>query len=150
MTHRAVARAAGVPLGSTTYHFSNREELLEAAMRAATLDAAASLRAWSEQITSTEQLVPALVDLLASESSSGRDRVVVAYELYVAAMKRPSLQPAAAAWSEILRAEISRHTDPVTGAALAAAADGMLLTTLATGGTLRRDETERILRRVAT
>lgn len=33
LTHRAAAAKAGVPLGSTTYYFSDLDELLEAALR---------------------------------------------------------------------------------------------------------------------
>src|SRR5437764_249747 len=35
LTHRAVAAAAGVPLGSTTYHFATLDDLLEVALHEA-------------------------------------------------------------------------------------------------------------------
>ncbi len=46
VSHRAVAAAAGVPLGSTTYHFRTLDDLLAAAMGRAAAAFAAELDAW--------------------------------------------------------------------------------------------------------
>ncbi|MBS1888732.1 MAG: TetR family transcriptional regulator [Actinobacteria bacterium] len=149
LTHRAVAAAADVPLGSTTYHFADREEMLEAALLAAAADTERTLRAWADAIGPGEDLVEALVELLVADSSERRDMSVVAYQLYLAALKRPALRPAAVKWSVNLRMEIERFTDALTAAALAAAVDGILITGLASGSPVDREAATAILRRTA-
>ena len=44
VTHRAVAAAAEVPLGSTTYHFATLDDLLADALKVAAADDVARLR----------------------------------------------------------------------------------------------------------
>ncbi|MGV1047245.1 MAG: TetR/AcrR family transcriptional regulator [Solirubrobacterales bacterium] len=148
LTHRAVAKAAGVPLGSTTYHFADREAMLEAAMLEAAEAAARGFRTWAEGIAPEDDLVDALVEMLVRDTSLRRDRIVVGYELYVAALKRPALRPAAMKWLSILRIELERFVDPVTAAALAAASEGIMLSMLASGEAVRSSEAETILRRI--
>ena len=149
LTHRAVAKAAAVPLGSTTYHFSDREEMLEAAMSEAAAETRRKIEAWAAAIGEGEDLVEALADLLVRETSDGREMNVVAYELYLAALKRPALRPAAARWSANLRLAIERFADSLTAASLAAAAEGILVISLASGGPVDRQHATEILRRVA-
>ena len=148
LTHRAVATAAGVPLGSTTYHFADREEMLEAAMLEAAADTERTLRAWADAVKPEDDLVDALVDLLVSDSSERRETIVVAYELYLAALKRPALRPAALKWSVSLRVQLERFVDPLSAAALATAADGILIAGLASGTSVDPEAAAAILRRV--
>ncbi|MBS1878498.1 MAG: TetR family transcriptional regulator [Actinobacteria bacterium] len=147
LTHRAVAKQAGVPLGSTTYHFSDREEMLEAAMREAAAETERNLRAWADSVGPDDDLVDALVELVRRDSSERRG-TVVSLELYLAALKRPSLRDAAVRWSANLRREVERFTDPLTAAALAAAADGILLASLASGEPVDLAAAAAVLRRV--
>lgn len=149
LTHRKVAEAAGVPLGSTTYHFADREEMLEAAMLAATAETELAFRAWAAAIEPGEDLVAPLAELLRRDSAERRDLVIVGYELYLAALKRPALRPAAGRWSASLRTELEGFADPLTAAALAAAAEGILLLSLASGEPVEVAEATAILRRVA-
>jgi DNA-binding transcriptional regulator YbjK len=149
LTHRAAAEAAGVPLGSTTYHFSSREDLLEAAIEKAKLDWDAFLAEWETGIDRDADLPRTLAGLVVEMTGPKREQAVVEYELYVAALRRPGLQALSDAWDEALTLTLARHTDALTADALTLAVDGLLLRSLIRGVPLRMDEAEAIFRRIA-
>ena len=99
LTHRRVAAAATVPLGSTTYYFSSREELIQEAFRFY-LDEAALLLdqlARSHRERSAEGLVGYLLEVVRREFSDP-GRVRAEYELIVAASRDPELARELEAW----------------------------------------------------
>ena len=149
LTHRAAAEAAGVPLGSTTYHFSSHEDLLEAAIEKAKLDWDAFLAEWETGIDRDADLPRTLAGLVVEMTGPKREQAVVEYELYVAALRRPGLQALSDAWDEALTLTLARHTDALTADALTLAVDGLLLRSLIRGVPLRMDEAEAIFRRIA-
>lgn len=92
VTHRRVAAEAGVPLGSTTYYFASREDLLRAAFRH---HAAAVLRGLdvlgeASPLRTAPDVVAFLVEL-AERELADRDGLVVEYELIVRAARDPEL-----------------------------------------------------------
>jgi DNA-binding transcriptional regulator YbjK len=126
-SHRAIARAADVPLGSTTYHFANLDELLAAAftVHAETIADALEerMRAVADQETALDALATHLAqDLLASDRA-----LVLAVELYVAAARRPSLRAVTEAWMRRSRRALELHFDPVTARELDALIEGLVL-----------------------
>src|SRR5213592_3361210 len=64
LTHRAVAAAAGVPLGSTTYHFATLDDLLEVALREAAERNVRQLREWEQGLGQDVDFAAALADLV--------------------------------------------------------------------------------------
>jgi TetR/AcrR family transcriptional regulator, regulator of biofilm formation and stress response len=92
VTHRSVAAAAGVPLGSTTYYFASRDELVREAFRRYVMRVMAL---FAELARETEPTTPAaLVDLLveiARREVDGRWTVIVEYELVLRAARDPAL-----------------------------------------------------------
>ncbi|HYO35774.1 MAG TPA: TetR family transcriptional regulator [Geodermatophilus sp.] len=126
-THRAIARAADVPLGSLTYHFSSLDELHTAAFTRHVDEVAPRfderMRAATDGAGAREALVGHLTgDLLAS----GRD-LVLAVELYVAAARRPALRGVTQDWMQRSRRSLERHFDPVTARELDALVEGLVL-----------------------
>lgn len=92
VTHRRVAAEAGVPLGSTTYYFASREDLLRAAFRH---HAAAVLRQLGTlgegmRLRTAPDVVAFLVEL-AERELADRDGLVIEYELIVRAARDPEL-----------------------------------------------------------
>lgn len=126
LTHRRVAEAAGVSVSATTYHFATLEDLLEAAIREAVEHNMAQLR---ERFSAdTPASAPqALADYIVESATSDRQDIVVASELYVAALRRERLRDVAAAWDQ---AWIELLT-PLVG-------DAAEATTAAIGGLLMR------------
>ncbi|MHC0432682.1 TetR/AcrR family transcriptional regulator [Streptomyces sp. O3] len=147
LSHRSVAAEADVPLGSTTYHFKNLDDLMVAA-----------LRQTNEGFTKVAQKHPGLDDprtdlaaelaQLTGEWISGeRTGVELEYELYLAALRRPALRPVAAEWCGVADV-LARRTDPVTARALAALIDGVCLQVLLTGGEYDEEYTREMLARL--
>jgi DNA-binding transcriptional regulator YbjK len=92
LTHRSVAAAAGVPLGSTTYYFASRDELVREAFRryvARVLGLLTEILAESRP-TDAVGLVDFLVEV-ARREVSGRWTVIVEYELMLRAARDPEL-----------------------------------------------------------
>lgn len=148
LTHRAVAAAAGVPLGSTTYYFRTLDDLLAVALKQASEDDVADLRAWQAALVADGDLASALSDLVLHYLGPQRSRTVVEHELYVAALHRPALRHVSHEWDAALVELFTACTDPVTGRALSAVFCGLLLQGVVRESVPRRDEIEMIFRRV--
>jgi DNA-binding transcriptional regulator YbjK len=148
LTHRAVAAAAGVPLGSTTYHFASKDDLLAAAMTEARDAHATFLAGWCARLGPRPDLVASLTEYVVVSSNANRDRVRVAYELYVAALRRPALQALSRDWDDALPQALERYTDLVTARALSTAISGLLLESLTRGVPLTASEVEPLLARI--
>ncbi|MEU6116262.1 TetR family transcriptional regulator [Streptomyces sp. NPDC047117] len=134
LTHRVVARAADVPLGSTTYHFASLDDLLVAALRQVCGEAGTTVEGWTEYLDRDEPLADRIADLLRAYMDDERHgRVRMEYELYLAALRRPVLSPVAAEWLDSTLDVLGRYTDPGTARTLSALIDGMLLQLLLTG-----------------
>ncbi|MCU1451081.1 MAG: transcriptional regulator, TetR family, partial [Acidimicrobiales bacterium] len=100
VTHRSVAEEAGVPLGSMTYYFASKQELLREALRLHVREDAGRLRLVAseliEQQASGEQVVETFAALLGSSHPD-----IAQFELYLEAVRDPELREVAA---ESLRA----------------------------------------------
>ncbi|MGJ7905906.1 TetR/AcrR family transcriptional regulator [Actinopolyspora sp. H202] len=147
ITHRAVAAAAGVPLGSTTYHFATLDDLLAVALRQAAQDNVAELREWADGMDSGVDLPAVLTDLVLRYLGPERERTVVEHELYVAALHRPALRAASTEWDGALRDLFTAYTDEVSGKMLAAVFCGLLWQGIVREPLPERDEIETIFRR---
>jgi DNA-binding transcriptional regulator YbjK len=147
VTHRAVAAAAGVPLGSTTYHFATLDDLLAVALHTAAEDNIARLRIWERELSPDADLAAELADLVVRGLTEERAQTVVEYELYVAALHRPSLRHASTGWDDALVELFASRTDAVTGRLLAAAFCGLLMQALLTDPPPTVTEIEAIFRR---
>ncbi len=102
VTHRRVAEAAGVPLGSTTYHFASREHLLQEAfeyyLQAWTT---VQLEAMSEPIETVSAFVDCLVEITKREFED-EGMLLTEYELTLFAARNPKIAAALHNWDEFL------------------------------------------------
>lgn len=146
LTHRAVAAAAEVPLGSTTYHFATLDDLLAVALRQAAEDDVAALREWAANAENWDDLPAALADLVLHYLGPARARTVVEHELYIAALHRPTLRAVSTEWDDELVDLFTSCTDPVTGRMLSALFCGLLLQGVVRNSVPSRDEIEMIFR----
>ncbi|MGW7515555.1 TetR/AcrR family transcriptional regulator [Streptomyces sp. NPDC054796] len=149
LSHRVVAAEADVPLGSTTYHFASLDDLLVAALEQVTSEPQSAVESWDEELSKEVPLADALTRLLEQYTSGGRGRIRLEYELYLAALRRPALQPVARAWLDEMCEVIGRHTkDEGTACALVAIIDGLLLQMLLADRTFDPEEVRAALARV--
>jgi TetR/AcrR family transcriptional regulator, regulator of biofilm formation and stress response len=100
VTHRAVAEEAGVPLGSTTYYFDSRDDLLGQALEHVSALEVERYGRLGEDLRSVKSGRD-LADRLISELvAAAEDRVayIAEYELWLEAGRRPDLREAAQNW----------------------------------------------------
>jgi TetR/AcrR family transcriptional regulator, regulator of biofilm formation and stress response len=142
VSHRAVAQAAGVPLGSTTYWFDSRQAMLEESLEhfvrseiGALHDRLAGLRGAS---LSRRRLVDELTALLLPQLEEDRWRTVAQYTLLQEASRNAALRPLCREWTEAWDAELEAVfaslgvPDPELEARMfLAMLDGLLLAQLA-------------------
>jgi DNA-binding transcriptional regulator YbjK len=120
VTHRAIAREASVPLASTTYYFSSKDELLEQALELAARDEVARL----EAMIGLLQARNAPPDMWIAEAARERAQELAAephmslarLELLVEAARRPAVRASAARWLTAYR-RLVRIAAEATGSA---------------------------------
>jgi TetR/AcrR family transcriptional regulator, regulator of biofilm formation and stress response len=128
VTHRTVAEAAGVPLGSLTYYFASKQELLREALRLHVREDAGRLRelagALLDSGASGEQVVAAFI-----AQFEGGHPDVAQFELYLEASRDPQLHDVAA---ESLAAyqEVAELALRAAGVPDPAASAGMVVATI--------------------
>jgi TetR/AcrR family transcriptional regulator, regulator of biofilm formation and stress response len=127
---RAVAELAGVPLGSATYYFADREELLLAAIEHETADFAARVAQYLSptQDNLVSQLGRLIVEMTATRAARSRTRV--GYELYTAAMHSKRLRAASLKWDSVVRDAIAKRSSEREAQLLYTFLNGLALETL--------------------
>ncbi|AUX46606.1 TetR family transcriptional regulator [Sorangium cellulosum] len=126
-SHRSIARAADVPLGSTTYHFASIDELLAAAFTRHAETVAARFEAGMRAARDRKAAVDFLVEHLGADLLGSARDLVLSVELYVAAARRPALRAVTQAWMLRSRRALELHFDPVTARELDALIEGLVL-----------------------
>ncbi|WP_407553736.1 TetR family transcriptional regulator [Streptomyces sp. Pv4-95] len=134
LSHRTVAAAADVPLGSTTYHFATLDDLLVAALQQVNGEWMADFARWVDGIDPAAPLADEVTRLVEDTLAGDRARVELEYELYLAALRHEAVRPiAAACLDEMVRLLGRRIGDVATARAVVAFTDGLLLQHLLTG-----------------
>jgi TetR/AcrR family transcriptional regulator, regulator of biofilm formation and stress response len=139
VTHRAVAREAGVSLSSTTYHFASKDEIVSDALRRVAAIEIDRIARDAEGLAVGHPDVASIARALAAwlteqVEGEGLLRVRAGYQLQLEAARRPELRAIHVAWGQavqdlaerVLRAAGSPR--PRTDASiLASAIDGLRL-----------------------
>jgi TetR/AcrR family transcriptional regulator, regulator of biofilm formation and stress response len=104
VTHRRVAELAQVPLGSTTYYFASREEMLVESLKTFGHQEIAAIRARLSSLParrpSRRRYIERLVDFLIPQLGDERWRTLAQYTLLCEAARRPELEPVAREWNQ--------------------------------------------------
>lgn len=140
VTHRSVAREAGVPTTASTYYFATLDDLLIATLLWACEESCDEmLHALARGGSARE-----VAETLAKSVNENRARTLAVYELYLLAGRRPELRPAARRWLD-LAVSVVRPADPVAFRVLLAAVDGLLMQALIADVAPNVDELESIV-----
>jgi DNA-binding transcriptional regulator YbjK len=124
-THRRVAAAADVPLGSMTYHFTGLVELLTEAF---TLLADTVSARFTERLAAASnraEACEAVVDLVVDDSWATPRTMLLSYELYAFAARNPPLRVVMQGWMEKSRAALRQHFSADTAKVLDAMIEGL-------------------------
>ncbi len=126
-THRLIAAAADVPLGSLTYHFSSLDDLRAQAFQRYAERMSAVYESHFLRVDSADALVEAVTDLIHGDAGADTAEWAVAYELYLAAVRDPALRTVTETWMRASRAVLERFVDPVTARGVDALIEGLVI-----------------------
>jgi len=128
-SHRLIAERADVPLGSTTYYFPTRGDLVAAALERSAEQAAREVERWAEALARDPSA--ATLSGLASSYLDDRPRAVVEYELYVAAARAAGLRGVAQRWIGAFERQLEPIVGTVRARAIAMVIDGAMVQAVA-------------------
>lgn len=140
VTHRSVAREAGVPTTAPTYYFATLDDLLIATLTWVAEELCDDMLG----IVASGGTAREIAKSLASAVDEHRGRTLAEYELYLLAGRRPELRPAARRWLDVA-VEVAQPDDPVAFRAFLAAVDGLLIQGLIADVAPDEDELEPIV-----
>ncbi|MGX7706925.1 TetR/AcrR family transcriptional regulator [Methylobacterium sp. Gmos1] len=147
-THRRIAAAADVPLGSMTYHFAGLDDLLTEAF---TLLADTVSARFTERLALARtgaEACEAVVDLVVDESWATPRNLLLSYELYAYAARVPALRSVMQGWMGKSRAALEQHFPPATARALDAMIEGLSIHRSVDLAPAGRDEVRAIVARL--
>ncbi|MBT0676778.1 TetR/AcrR family transcriptional regulator [Komagataeibacter oboediens] len=147
-THRRVAKAAGVPLGSMTYHFNGMDDLLHLAFTQVAHASSVAFVGRLAEAGNREEAIQALVDIIAGNIWSTPRTLLLSYELYAFAARKPELAAIMRDWMQASREALGRFFDPLTCRALDALVEGMGIHGSVDHAKLDRGQIEDIIRRL--
>jgi DNA-binding transcriptional regulator YbjK len=146
-THRLVAAAADVPLGSMTYHFRSLADLREQAFRRHAERMAETYEAHFRGVRSAADVVEAVTDLVHGDAGADDRDWAIAYELYLAALRDPALREVTESWMRRSRSVLERFVDPTTSRALDALVEGLVMHKILSTRPVSRAQTREIVAR---
>jgi DNA-binding transcriptional regulator YbjK len=126
-SHRTVAAAAAVPLGSMTYHFRNMDELLSEAFTRFSESIAGVFDARMKAATTRSEAVDAVVAHIHQDLQLTHRDFVLLYELASLAARRPEFRPITKNWMRASRRSLERHFEPTTARFVDAYLEGVVL-----------------------
>lgn len=112
ITFRSVAGAAGVSLGTVSYHFTDKTDLMQAAIRFSRDRFRSRCAACWNRARAGEDLAGCLAELTELLTHTTRDELLVDYELFLAAFDHPATRPLSVDWSQDVFDDIGQFTTP--------------------------------------
>ncbi|REE97386.1 TetR/AcrR family transcriptional regulator [Thermomonospora umbrina] len=123
VTHRTVAKEAGITTSLTLYYFATLDDLLVAALTSVTDTYTRRIR---RLIDTEDDPLDGLARLIAESAGPGRERALAERELSTLAARRPALRPAARGWRDnVAELARTRTDDPDAVEAFVALCDGL-------------------------
>jgi DNA-binding transcriptional regulator YbjK len=109
ITHRLVAEEAGVPIASTTYYFSSKDDLLKEALYLHAEQEAERVAQAMHTLSGTPtiaELADRLADFLDYGLNEGRTTLIAEYELLLQAARQPDLEPLSRVFYDQVRQQL--------------------------------------------
>lgn len=124
-SHRRIADAAGVPLGSMTYYFDGMDGLLHEAFTRFGTGISERFERRMTAATDAESAREAVVEIILGDVFRSTRELVISHELYTLAARNPAYRVTTTAWMKRSRAALERHFDPETARILDALIEGL-------------------------
>lgn len=128
-SHRTIADRADVPLGSMSYHFDGMDDLLHQAFSRFAAAGVARFAAALGAATDREQARAAVTGLVhdATDGPTARRDLVLTFELYTLAARKPAFRAITRDWTAASRAELERHFTPEEARRVDALVEGLVI-----------------------
>ncbi|MFT3886876.1 MAG: TetR family transcriptional regulator [Arachnia sp.] len=126
-SHRRIAAAADVSLGSMTYHFAGMDELLREAFTRFADGVADGFERRMAEVTDAESARAAVSAIILEDVFGEQRDLVLTHELYTLAARTAAFRDITTAWMARSRAALERHFDPETARALDALIEGLTI-----------------------
>lgn len=126
-SHRRVAAAADVPLGSMTYHFDGMDELLRESFTRFAQEFSVTFERCLASAPDREAAKRAVAALITGVIFESQRDLVLTHELYTLAARDPAYRGITNAWMARSRQSLGRHFDPVTARLLDALIEGLTI-----------------------
>ena len=124
-SHRKVAEAADVPLGSMTYHFAGMNDLLHEAFSRFARTVSDRFEQRMAAAHDTDSARRAIADTITRVVFSSQRDLVLTHELYTLAARDPAYRDITNAWMARSRRTLERYFDPTTARILDALVEGL-------------------------
>ncbi|GAB6902099.1 TetR/AcrR family transcriptional regulator [Kineosporia succinea] len=147
-THRVIAEAADVPLGSLTYYFSSLDDLRTHAFIRLSERLGQAYRARFDAVTDVPGLIEAVTGLIHDAAGASTDEWAVSYELYGAALRDPALREVTENWMRASRSVLERFVEPDTARALDALIEGLVIHSILSTAPPSREQIREAVRRL--
>lgn len=126
-SHRIVAEAADVPLGSMTYHFDGFDDLIFQAFSHYAQQAAERFRTRMEHARTRDDACEAIAETIADDLL-GTDRdMVINLELYAIAARKPRFRDIMTEWTRTVLTSMAPFFDPQTAKLLDDVIEGITI-----------------------
>ena len=126
-SHRKIAEAADVPLGSMTYHFRGMRELLHEALTRFSVAMSDRFEARMGGASDPEQAKGAVAQTIIDDLFASQRDLVLTHELYTLAARDADFREITNAWMSRSRRILEQHFDPVTARILDALIEGLTI-----------------------
>lgn len=124
-SHRRIAEAAGVPLGSMTYYFSGIEDLLHEAFTRFGTRVSERFERRMTAASDLETARRAVAEIILDDVLGNTRELVLSQELYTLAARVPAYRAITTEWMKRSRRALERHFDPETARILDSFIEGI-------------------------
>lgn len=126
-SHRIVAAAADVPLGSMTYHFDGFDDLIFQAFSHYARQAAERFRTRMERARDRDEACEAIVETIADDLLGTVRDMVINLELYAIAARKPRFRAIMTQWTATVLTAMAPYFDPRTAKLLDDVIEGITI-----------------------
>jgi DNA-binding transcriptional regulator YbjK len=126
-SHRKVAAAADVPLGSMTYHFTGMDDLLREAFTRFADRVADRFDSRMASIHNRDDALSAVAANVTDDIYAEPDDLVLTHELYTLAARDPAFRAITERWMGRTRSVLEQQFDPLTARLLDALIEGLTI-----------------------
>lgn len=124
-SHRRIAEAAKVPLGSMTYYFAGIDELLHEALTCFASEISERFEQRMTSATDAESAREAVVEIILGDVFRSTRELVISHEIYTLAARDPGYRVITTEWMKRSRTALERHFDPETARIVDALIEGL-------------------------